>query len=334
MLAGSWRARAPACTFSAETLADAVPVLERTGAAGLAWWRLRGSELADDWPARRLGRAYRAQALESGDAERHVGQVARVLGEARVRGLVGKGWAAARLYPSPGLRPRGDVDVYVRPDQYERAVSALASAACCADVHRGLAELDDRDFDEVERRAEVVVADGTELRVLGREDHLRLLALHLLRHGGWRPTWLCDVAAGLEAAVRPAFDWDAFLRGERRRGRWAQATLALAAEVLEARAPDAAAVPVRVPRWLPLALLSQWGTPLTPHGQRLPLVLALRNPRRLAQALRSRWPNPIEATVGVGGAFDESARLPYQLRCCVERTARFLAGRPRLAAWR
>jgi hypothetical protein len=44
-----------------------------------------------------------------------------------------------------------------------------------------------------------VELNGAKIRILGAEDHLRLLCLHLLKHGAWRPLWLCDVAAALES---------------------------------------------------------------------------------------------------------------------------------------
>src|SRR5205814_891640 len=73
--------------------------------------------------------------------------------------------------------------------------------------------------------------------VLGPEDHLRLLCLHMLVHGVCRPLWLCDIGAALES--RPAeFDWRWFLSGDPRRTRWALCALGLAHELLGARLQD------------------------------------------------------------------------------------------------
>src|SRR5918998_1141904 len=131
----------------------------------------------------------------------------------------GKGRAAARLYPEPGLRPSGDVDVCVRPSQLERAASALEDARTCVDLHAGLGREEPRDFDELYERADAFRLGETLVRAPGAEDHLRLLCLHMLRHGAWRPVWLCDVAAAVES--RPvSFDWARFVGQDRRRERW------------------------------------------------------------------------------------------------------------------
>jgi hypothetical protein len=55
-------------------------------------------------------------------------------------------------------------------------------------------------------------------------------------------------------------------------------------------------------------------------------------PAELLRSLRMRWPNAIEATVGIGGSFSAWPRLPYQLAESLRRSARFagsLVGRNR-----
>jgi hypothetical protein len=54
----------------------------------------------------------------------------------------------------------------------------------------------------------------------------------------------------------------------------------------------------------------------------------LRRPSGALADLRSRWPNPIAATVHMNGAFNELPRLPFQLGECAARTARFLSRLP------
>jgi hypothetical protein len=41
------------------------------------------------------------------------------------------------------------------------------------------------------------------------------------------------------------------------------------------------------------------------------------------RGLLVRWPNPVEATVGVGGPFNGVPRLPFQVADCVLRAAQF-----------
>ena len=263
-------------------------------------------------------------------------QLASFLQWACLDPLLGKGWAIARLYPEPGLRPYGDFDLYVRPEEYAAADAALRgpnAPACSVDLHRGAAELDDRDFDELYRRSQLVTLGDTHVRIFGSEDNLRLLCLHMLRHGAWRPLWLCDVALAVEA--RPAdFDWDYFLSGDPTRTDWAACAIGLAHQLLGARVDD---TPVaeraqRLPRWLVPVVLRQWGEGQTPHGSRVPMINYLREPAGAWQALRLRWPNPVEATVTVAGAFNDWPRLPYQLGACVVRAAKFGAQLP--SAWR
>ncbi len=60
------------------------------------------------------------------------------------------------------------------------------------------------------------------------------------------------------------------------------------------------------------------------------IAYSFRHPAHLLKALRLRWPNPIQATVRVGGPFNELPRLPFQLWECVLRTAHFLTQVPTL----
>ena len=217
----------------------------------------------------------------------------------------------------------------MRADQYAAARTAThgPGRGLPIDLHAGLAELDDRAFDDEASRAEHADADGCAVRLFGPEDHLRLLALHALRHGVLRPLWLCDVAAAIEGRLA-AFDWDRFLGGDpaahalgRRRDR-------TRARVLGARldgVPDAARADAACPRWLVPVVLRNGGR----RGRRR----APAGPWRTSSVIRgrscarfgTRWPNAVEATVGVGGSFSAWPRLPYQVAECARRSARFVA---------
>jgi len=335
-LRGAWRGVPPALEQPETSLAGIASLLLKSGVAPLAWRRVRQSELVASPSALQLQQGYRLHVLQSAMHERELARLASFLRPAGLDPLLGKGWAIARLYPEPGLRPYGDFDLYLRPDDYAAAKAALGGASAptaSIDLHRGAAELDDRGLDELYRRSLSVTLGEACVRVLGPEDHLRLLCLHMLRHGAWRPLWLCDIALALE--VRPAdFDWDYFLSGDPTRTDWAACAIGLAHQLLGARIDD---TPVadraeRLPRWLVPVLLRQWGEGQTPHGMRVPMRRYLREPSGVLQALRLRWPNPIEATVHVAGPFNDWPRLPYQLGACVARAARFAGQLP--AAWR
>ena len=160
--------------------------------------------------------------------------------------------------------------------------------------------------------------------MFGPEDHLRLLCLHFLREGALRPLWLCDIAVALNA-LPPDFDWGYFLSGDERRTDWAASAIGLAHQLLGANV-DGLPVEARaknLPHWLVPVVLQQWGTGKVTKGRRTPMAIHLRHPSGVLQSLRERWPNAIEATVGMKGPFNNWPRLPYQLGDCVRRTAGF-----------
>lgn len=321
VLSGAWRA-SPEEGPSVEAVEAVAPLLLASGAAGLGWWR------AQRLPRRRslagLRQAFRLQTLRAALREREIARVVALARAAGVEPLTGKGWAIARSYPQPGLRPCGDIDLYVPVPEYGEAADALAGEGL-VDLHQGFSFLDDRDPRELHAHSRIVAAVDGHVRLFGPEDHLRLLCLHMLGHGAWRPLWLCDVAVALESRGA-GFDWDYLLSGDPRRTEWAACALVLAHSLLGASLDG---VPERVrsrqlPRWLVPTVLSQWGDPsFRPQGTRTPMALVLRQPKDVLRALRLRWPNGIEATVGVRGPFNALPRLPFQIAECLRRSARF-----------
>jgi hypothetical protein len=247
-----------------------------------------------------------------------------------VEPLLGKGWAAARHYAHPALRPYGDLDLFVAPADHARALLALKqlSPPLPVDLHAGFVEIDDRGAAALFARARTVVVQDVEVRLFAAEDHLRLLVLHLLRHGAARPLWLCDVGALLEAG--PAPDWDLVLRGPDRLARAVAGVVALAVRLLGARLEVPEALRESgfdsPPRWLDDAILEQWGRG---SGFRDALADQLLEPRRLLRSLLGRWPNPLEATAGMGAPFDDSPRWPYQAAFAAARALRFVRHRGR-----
>ena len=329
VLAGSWRRSAPPLHISADALADIASHLIRLGVGGLAWRRLRASGASTCPAALELRQAYRLQTLEARLHERRVVQAVSLLRAAGVEPLLAKGWAAARLYPEPGLRPYGDIDLWVRPDQHPVAVAALAGPAgrCCrVDLHDRFAELE-LSWQEVYERSRLERLGEVQVRVLAAEDHLGLLCIHMLGHGAWRPVWLCDIAAAVESLPED-FDWARCLRGHPRHAQWITCAIGLARRLLRARC-DGGPPDRPLPRWLLAALLRQWGR--HEHYMANPsMAFVLRHPAGTLKALRLRWPNPIQATVGVGGPFNSLPRLPFQIGECLVRTLRFARQLPNL----
>jgi hypothetical protein len=319
VLAGSWRSSPPPLSISPEALADVAPLLMRTGAGGLAWWKLRHAGCARSSLARDLRATFRLQTLQARLHERRITAAVGALRSAGIEPVLAKGWAAARLYPAPGLRPYGDVDLWVGPGQLARAAAALRAARAersRVDLHDTV-PLPGRSWDDVYERSRLVPLGGDAVRVPGAEDHLALLSVHMLGHGLWRPVWLCDVAAAIESL--PAnFDWQRCLGPEECRAGWIGGAVRLARQLLDARGGEDVDAPQ--PRWLAEAVLRQWARDA--HYMTTPsIAFALRRPARLATALRLRWPNAIQATVELERPFDDRPRLPLQLGDCLWRAA-------------
>ena len=324
-LAGAWRLTPPPLPLSAGELAQVTPLLLKTGAGALGWWRVRSSELLESPGAKQLHQAYRLYTILAAHHEGQLKQAVQILRSAGVEPLLAKGWAVGRLYPEPGLRPYGDIDLCVRSEQYPAAVTALTQlgvAALPVDLHRGsFHDLADWNLQELYHRSRGVNLDGVDIRILGPEDHLRLLSRHLLRHGAWRALGLCDIGLFLESLPRE-FDWDYLLSGDQRRSDWVACVLGLAHRLLGAslEEPRVAERANWLPSWLVPAVLRQWEIG---HKYPMPMAGYLRHPVVGAlQVLPRRWPNPIEATVRRHGPFNELPRLPFQIIEFLLRVAR------------
>lgn len=289
------------------------PLLAGSGAGALAWRRLRHLTLSRQPGAARLRQSHVQQALEAQVQEIEIERLLLMLAEHGIEPLLIKGWASARLYPEPGLRPLGDVDLGVRPEQGALAGAVLnvpvdsdVSKAGSIDLKTCLRPVYGLELEEALAVAPRVPLRGAFVRLLSPEHHLRLLCLHFLRHGAWRPLWLCDIAAALE--TRPAdFSWELCLGSNQRRSEWVACALGLAHQLLGANVEGTPGAESGwcLRSWMVLAVLKQWGRPMLSDHFAPPLLAG--TPRRLGplvHALRLRWPDPIEASVGL--------RLPLQ----------------------
>lgn len=332
-LEGAWRREPPEATLSERELARVSNALIASGAGALAWAKVRRSDLIETGAARDLRQAYRLQTLKAAVREREIEGLFALFNSAGVDALVVKGWAAERAYAEQGLRPAGDIDLCVRPGQYEPAKDVLASTEgrrFWVDLHEGFVRLIDLSADELFERSRVFEVGNACVRVLCEEDHLRLLCGHLLRHGAWRPLWLCDVAAAFESRGE-GFDWERLLGRDKRLGRRVVCAVGLAQRLLGARVEE---TPLEwasksVPRWLTRAVLKHWERPYaSAHESPPPLRVYLRKPSGVFRALRRRWPDPVRATVYCGMPFNGFPRLPLQLGKLTVQSARYLLRLP------
>jgi hypothetical protein len=272
--------------------------------------------------------AARRQALESQVQAAALTHLDGMLSAAGVTGVVFKGSAAARSYAEPWTRPAGDIDLLLRPADLPAARLALNGPAIAhtTDAAAGEYSIDGGarpykldvhvrfdagyrlDTSEVFARSGLLVGA---LRAPSPEDHLRIVAVHMLKHGAWRPLWLCDVAAMVESAS-PGFDWRLALGDDPRLSGWISAAIAAAGELLGCRLGHA---PVRepAPRWLVRAILAGWTDP-DPARYRPPRLGLVRSP---GAWLAARWPDPVRGAFLTHGPADGRLGALRRLRCFV-----------------
>jgi hypothetical protein len=333
-LEGSWRTSPPAeLHLSATEFDEVTPLLYDSGAAALGWWRVRQTALRETPSGELLHQAFRLLALQANIHQTKIEKLFRLMRANGVEPMLLKGWAIARLYPQPALRPYGDIDLLVRPSDSraaQRVIESDAARGSWVDLHTRIDELAETSAEDLFARSQLVECRDEQVRVPGAEDHFALLAIHLLKHGAWRPSWLCDLGLLLET-MSGDFDWDLCLSNNKRRANWILSAISLAHDLVGAEIADEviAARSREIPAWLARSVLKEWETPFAidqpPMSHRAPMRSYLRHPRGFLSDLAHRWPNPILATVSVNGEFNRWPRFPYQLANCLERAMHLLA---------
>jgi len=317
LLKGSWRQPAPPLVDELPTdeLERLWPLAAGSGAIGLLWRRLEAERTRPEQGAllERIQHGYFQQRLDARRYEQSAQVIITALQAAGIRPLLIKGWSVARHYPEPGLRPYTDIDLVVAPGEHRAAVDVLvrAEVPLSVDLHHRVPHALGRDLDAMAHRRQRVTLGRVQVDVLGPEDHLRLLCLHLLVHGAERTIWLCDLALLLDLQ-RATLDWDYLLAGDARASDAVLCALALAHRILGVSldGTPAAERAARLPAWLSDCVLEHWGRGYQPHGQ---LGMIPRSPRALWRAARERWPNPIAATASLGAPYNGFPRAPIQL---------------------
>ncbi|PYX44356.1 MAG: hypothetical protein DMG79_20890 [Acidobacteria bacterium] len=116
ILAGIWRRFPPKLEIPAAKVASAAPLLLKSGAGALGWWRVRHlSPETLSFSLRRLYITYLRYAVQAAEYEAEIGNVFSALRSSGIEPILIKGWAIARVYPEAGLRPCGDIDLCVSP---------------------------------------------------------------------------------------------------------------------------------------------------------------------------------------------------------------------------
>ena len=249
-----------------------------------------------------------------------------------------KGWSAAQAYPESGLRPFGDIDLVVRAADLKKAEAARSNSEKKFNIdleHSEITGLDTRTVDEFYERSRLVSVAEDTIRVLSPEDHLRVISIHTLKHGVWRPLWLCDIAAAVES-VATDFDWEYCLGNSDRQRQWIMSALSLARDLLGADVTNTPASRQQkaLPGWLIPTILEDWAEPFAAKQEynrhKAPMISYFKRPWGLIEDLKNRWPNPIAATIDLGCQLNSLPRLPFQLGNCALRATKFVINLPKL----
>ena len=303
--------------MSADEIERALPIVARTNAAALFWWRLRDRASGEIRGLEALRDTFRYNAVYADYQQARLASLVRLLRAASIEPVLLKGWNLARLYPSTALRPYEDIDFIVRNRELERAERAVASGdttgAIVDFVHEEISRYDSAEWDDIFTRSEnVAFADGN-VRVLSREDHLRAIAIHGLKHSFRNPLWLCDIAVSVEAAGDD-FDWARCFGTLHPQDQWIGCAIGLARDLLGCNIPPQAARYVSpLPRWLIPAVFAMWVRSAR-YGldERWAIREFFTRPASLRAIVARRWPDPISEALRRNVTLSEER--PWQRR--------------------
>lgn len=315
-LARSWR-RPPAGRLAPPIGEETLRALVLSGAGPISYLQLKEVPHGTTSILEELRSSYFLARLQWSIKRRWAIDAVDVLRSRGIEPIVIKGPIVALLYPEMALRPFGDIDLCVDPDQFETAERVLREcdgSLAYVDLHRGCPDSSDRAWSDLAARSRAIELEGESLTTLAEEDHLRLLALHAMKHGCFRALWLCDIGAALENRT-PDFDWELFLSGHPRQTEYAIAAVQLSSELLGADlsgSPLAAEKPL--PRWMIIETLRLWASPSRwPGGRPLASAAFRENPMRIARHLAERVPGALESTAYFGAPLRRYPRLPLQI---------------------
>jgi hypothetical protein len=241
----------------------------------------------------------------------HEKQLEQAFGTFRAAGIepiLIKGWAALRHYPENEKRYPGDIDLSIDPAQFEDAIEVFKNDpnSLPIDLHKGLRQMDTLPYADTAARSKLIRLGATDIRVLCDEDHLRVMCVHWLNDGGAYREKLKDIHFAVENRAED-FDWDRCLNAvDKKRRRWVACAILLAHKYLGTKIDDTPlAAEKELPRWLVKAIEKEWRDPV-----RLTWMI---DRKQIWQQLRKRIPpNPLQATVDLGGDFDRLPRIFYQ----------------------
>jgi Uncharacterised nucleotidyltransferase len=325
------------------------PLLIGSGAAALGWRRIKDTPaLKGCAEAQELCQSGQMLALDDARLDGALEFVATRLNEVGIVPLIAKGWAVAHFYSARYLRAYGDFDLCAPAGRYELARTTLLGltptrspesemedifvdcgpdlGVCTIDLHKNFdATAYTARVDTLHARSTPAKAGSADIRLLAFEDHLRFVIMHLLKHGAWRPSGLCDVAAMVEA-VPPDFDWDLCLGDDKVAAGWIGATIMLAHRLLGCRLDTTPpAVRADPPAWFERAVLREWEAPYPGRFVSVTASTLANNPREFLHILhwlRVRWPTPVAALIEARSPVNSPLHLPDQVASLARTVAR------------
>jgi hypothetical protein len=239
----------------------------------------------------------------------------RVFRENGIEPVLIKGWAAAREYPLAYERLFTDIDLCVAPAEFEKSRALVAAEEVQKlniDLHCGLRHLDTLDWDELFENTRTEWLEDVEVRILRPEDHLRVLCVHWLTDGGAYKEKLLDIYYLLENHQKD-FDWEICLgKLDEKRREWILTTIAIVDKYYNlnlTRMPFGGEMKT-IPGWVTKTIEGEWSS----ETKLSPLYVVLRSRGELWKQIKKRIPpNAIQATIELGGRFDEKPRIFYQV---------------------
>ena len=211
ILRGAWRRAPPALSarLTEAHLSRTSLLFARSGTAALAWNRVKRSPLCQTPQAELFKSANREIALTRLLQEEALCEAIDLLSAAGSLPLLFKGWAAARFFAVPELRPFGDVDVCVPAAVFLRIATLLQHRAklvsevspdgatfhiwndqhisLAIDLHENLDRFHLAPLSDVFERAQKVNIQKSEFLIPCQEDHLRIAAIHFLKDAAGGP---------------------------------------------------------------------------------------------------------------------------------------------------
>lgn len=254
--------------------------------------------------------------------KKKIAEAFRLFESEKLEPILIKGFSIARLYPSEQMRPFGDIDLCVKPEDFQKAENLLereADRQLNIDLHCGFRHLDTVGWDDLFENSRLIDVESQKIRVLRPEDHLRVLCVHWLTDGGAEKEKLWDIFYVFKNEAEN-FDWDRCLQtvSENRR-RWIICTIGLAEKYLSVSLAGTPfeSTKIEIPAWVIKAVEREWK-----NGVRLkPLQICLKDGKEFWRQIKKRFPpNPLQATIELEGNFDKKAIFFYQIGNIFTRT--------------